>query len=108
MSSESFWLPPQVSTIAGDIDSLFYFILWWSVVFFIGVVAATAFFCWRYRRTHEGEYPPVVKESKFLEALWVVGPTILVIVVFYGGFQTFVDANVTPPNPYQIQVTGQQ
>ena len=108
MQSGSFWLPPQVSTIAGDVDSLFYFILWWSVVFFIGVVAATAFFIWRYRRTHGGEYPPVVKESKFLEALWVVGPTILVVVVFYGGFRTFVDAKVTPPNPYQIQVTGQQ
>jgi hypothetical protein len=30
----TFWLPPQASTLAADIDTTFYFIYWTSVVFF--------------------------------------------------------------------------
>jgi cytochrome c oxidase subunit 2 len=108
MNNGSFWLPPPVSTVASDVDSLFYFILWWSVVFFIGVVGAMLFFAIRYRRTDRDEYPPVVRESRWLEALWVIGPTILVVIVFYSGFASFVRLNTPPPDAYQIQVTGQQ
>lgn len=108
MNNGSFWLPPPISTVASDVDSLFYFVLWWSVVLFIGVVGALAFFSWKYRRSQREEYPPKVKDSVWLEALWILAPTVLVIFVFYSGFTSFIKLTSPPPDAYTIQVEGRQ
>ena len=51
------WLPEQASTVAGDVDALFYFIYWVSVVLFIGVMGAMVYFAYRYRRRSEADRP---------------------------------------------------
>ena len=44
------FLPPGRSTIAGDVDALFNFILIISVVFFALIMGMVTFFAVRYRR----------------------------------------------------------
>ena len=34
----SFWLPDGASTLSSEIDSLFYFVTWASIILFAGVV----------------------------------------------------------------------
>lgn len=102
------WLPDGASTLAPEIDGLFYFVLWASVVLFVGVVAAMTYFAYRYRRRSAADRPQPVLENKFVEISWVVIPTILVLVVFVWGFQSFIKLNVAPPNAYEIQVRGKQ
>ena len=34
------WLPENASTFGGDVDALFYFVYWVSVVFFVLVIGA--------------------------------------------------------------------
>lgn len=98
------WLPEAGSTLAGEIDSLFYFVYWLSVIFFVGVVATMAYFAVKYRRRSAEDRPAPVHESKIVETAWIVIPTILVLIVFTWGFKAFLKLNVAPPNAYQIQV----
>ncbi len=98
------WLPENASTYAGDVDALFYFIYWVSVVLFILVIGAMVYFAYKYRRRSEADRPQPIKESKLVEASWVVVPTILVAIVFTWGFQVFIKMGVAPPNAYEITV----
>lgn len=102
------WLPEQASTIASELDSLFYFVYWASVVLFVGVVAAMLYLAVKYRRESPEDRPSLVEESKLIEISWVVVPAILVLVVFTWGFQTFIKMGVAPSNSYEITVRGQQ
>ncbi|NBC17944.1 MAG: cytochrome c oxidase subunit II [Bacteroidetes bacterium] len=102
------WLPEAGSALAGEIDALFYFVYWVSVVIFVGVVAAMVYFTWKYRRRSAAERPEPVHESKLLEMTWIVVPTILVLIVFTWGFRLYLDLGVAPPDAYEIRVTGKK
>ena len=102
------WLPEPGSTFAGDVDGLFYFTYWVSVVIFVLVVAAMAYFVYKYRRRSAMERPEPVHESKLLEATWIVVPTILTLIVFTWGFRVYLKLGVAPPDAYEIQVVGQK
>lgn len=104
MDRGTFWLPPQLSTTAGEVDALFYFIYWASVVFAIGVGVATVYLAWKYRRTHAAHRGERVKENAVLETTWIVIPTLLVLVVFFWGFKAYVDHVVAPADSYEINV----
>lgn len=100
----SFWLPEGTSTLAPEIDSLFYFVTWASAILFVGVMAAMIYFAYRYRRRNELEVPAPVEPSKIVEITWIVVPTILVLIVFNWGFKVFIKQGVAPPDAYDIQV----
>jgi cytochrome c oxidase subunit 2 len=102
----SFWLPEGASTLAAEIDSLFYFVTWASAILFVGVVAAMAYLAMRYRRRDVALVPEPVEPNKFIEITWIVLPTILVLIVFNWGFKLFIDLSVAPPDSYEVQVRG--
>lgn len=104
----SVWLPDAMSTVASDVDALFWFVFWTSTVMFAMVVAAKFYFMFKYKRQNETDVPEPVHESKVLEAVWIVVPTILVLVVFTWGFDVFVKMNSAPPDAYEINVRAQQ
>ena len=104
----SIWLPEAASTIAGDVDFLFNFILITSVLLFVGVVAFMGFYAWRYRRKSPNDRPVPVKENKLIEASWIIFPTILVTVVFVWGFKLFLEMGIAPPNSYEVNVTARK
>ncbi len=102
------WLPEAASTIAPEVDALFYFVYWTSTVIFIGVVAAIVYFAFRYRRKDAAFVPPRVKENHLVETISIVIPTILVLIVFTWGFKVFVKLYAAPPDSYEITVRAKQ
>ena len=42
-------LPPQGSAFAGEVDTLYMFLFWLSVVLFLGIAVPAIYFAWRYR-----------------------------------------------------------
>lgn len=100
------WLPVDASTMAGDIDSLFYFTYWVSIIIFVAVIAAIVYFVVKYRRKHANERTERVQENHLLELTWIVVPTILTMVVFTWGFQAFLKMSIAPPDTYDINVRG--
>lgn len=108
MLAQTVWLPEQVSTLAPEIDRLFYFVHWVSVIIFIGVVSTMVYFVFKYRRRSPEERPETVRESKWVEISWIVVPTLLVLIVFNWGFQSFLRIGTAPPDSYQINVIGKK
>lgn len=104
----SLWLPPEMSTTAGEVDAVFNFILWTGSLLTLFVTAAMVYFIWKYRRTASTDVPSPVRESKLLELSWITIPTILVLVVFFWGFRAYVSTTIPPADAYEVKVEGQK
>jgi cytochrome c oxidase subunit II len=106
----SLFMPPQASTLAAGQDSLFYFIYYLCLLFFVGIVGAMILFVVKGRYKNDGS---VVKTSAnkgnhTLEVLWSVIPGILMIVIFGWGFKDWVKGVVPPANSLEVRVIGQK
>ncbi len=104
----SFWLPPQASAQAGDVDSVFYYIFYISLFFFLLIVGLMVLFIVRYRRRADREPGPSRSHNLRLELTWTIIPVLIVISIFYLGFRGFLDLATPPRDAYEIQVTGQK
>jgi cytochrome c oxidase subunit 2 len=104
----SFWMPPQISTVAHGVDWLFHFILAISVFFFLLIVVLMVFFIIKYRRREGQEAASSPSHNTALEVTWTVIPVILVIVIFIVGFKGFLNMATPPANAYEITVEGQK
>lgn len=102
------FFPGQSSTIASEVDSLFYFILYLSIFFFILVTGGSFYFAWRYRKKGKDTFTENISHNTGLEIFWTVVPTILVFIIFVWGFKTYLKENVLPENAIEIKVTAQQ
>lgn len=102
-------MPQGASTIAGEVDALFYFIFWASVFFFLLVIGLSVYFILKYRRRegHEEATSHVDYNIK-LEIIWTVIPIILVVIVFFWGFKTYMKMQIVPKDAIEIKVTGRQ
>jgi cytochrome c oxidase subunit 2 len=102
-------LPPQASTVAGNVDALYHFIAALSTFFFVLIVLLTVAFVIRYRhRPGEKRALSQNQGSHALELAWSVIPGILLVVIFAWGFSTFV-AQAVPPDPaLDVRVTAQK
>jgi len=106
--SGSLHMPPANSTIASEVDALFYFIFYTAIVLFVLVMSLTTFFIIKYRRKGERELTSGVDHNLKLEILWTVIPTILVIIVFVWGFKTYLRMNISPKDAIEIKATAQK
>ncbi len=104
----SLLLPVAGSTYARQVDDLFFFITFLSAFFFLVVTGLLAVFIVRYRRRRPDEVTPRITENFRLEIVWTVVPLLLVMVVFFWGFHSFMMASVAPADSLEIQVTAKR
>jgi cytochrome c oxidase subunit 2 len=104
----SFWMPPQVSTVAQSVDWLFNFILAISVFFFILIVVVMVVFVLKYRRREGQNAESSPSHNLPLELTWTAIPVVLVIIIFFFGFRGFLDMATPPANSYEILVDAQK
>ncbi len=105
----NFLLPPDASTIAGEIDWLTWFITWVSVIFGVGVIVITFLIAFRFR--HKKGVNDIGKgptHSTLLEITWSVIPGIIVLLIAIWGFQGYAKYSIMPKEvaPLEIQVEG--
>ncbi|MBC8042795.1 MAG: cytochrome c oxidase subunit II [Rhizobacter sp.] len=102
------FMPPQASTSAADVDGLFYFIYYASILFFLLVVGVSGYFAYVYRRQGAPKFTSGIAHNVQLEFTWTVIPTMLVFLVFVWGFGSYLNNSVAPKDALQIKVTGQK
>lgn len=101
-----YMLPPARSTMAGEIDGLFYFINVTSFILLAGITIAFIFFSWKYRRRSDDDVTPVITHNSKLEITWSVIPLILVLIVFGWAFTGYMNVTTPPDDAYEIRVVG--
>ena len=100
--------PEQASTVAGQVDALFLFLVAVSV-FFAGLIFALIFlFVLKYRRRTEEERPRPIHGSIPLELLWTVVPLGITVVIFLWGASLYFTMSRAPAAAMEVYVVGKQ
>jgi cytochrome c oxidase subunit II len=103
----SFWMPPQGSDMAGDVDWLFFFIFYICLFFFLLILVLLVTFAWKYRYREGAPMLDAPKHNTAAELTWTFIPTLIVIVIFFYGFKGYLRLAVPPPDAYEVDVQAQ-
>lgn len=104
----SFWLPVAASETARDVDAMFNFIMWTSYIFTAIIGGLMVLFCIQYRRRPGVRADQSITHNTPIEIIWSVLPTILVAIMFWGGYTTFLDMRTSPPDAMVVKVNASQ
>lgn len=108
MSSTLPLFPPSASTVASDVDLLYFFILGVSTFFAVGVSIAVLLFTVKYHRRRPADVGADIHGSLTLELIWTGIPFVLAMVMFVWGAQVFFTLSKPPADAMDLFVTGKQ
>jgi len=100
--------PEQASSVAGEVDALFLFILAVTGLFAIGIWIALFYFAIRYRRRSEDDRPAEIHGSLVLELTWTIIPFLLMSAMFVWGAKVFFHLNRPPDDAMTVSVVGKR
>lgn len=102
------FFPEQASTVAGEVDALYFFLLALSAFFALAVAAMVVYFAVKYRRRHEDEIPIQIDGHDLLELTWSIIPLFLAMGTFVWASKVFFTISRPPDNAVQMYVVGKQ
>lgn len=109
-SALPFWLrlPENVSTYGGQIDGLFYLILWITGIIFVAVEALLLFFLFRYRH-REGRAAKYTHGSNRLEVVWTIVPAIICVVLAMMSRRSWAEIKQSmPQGAMNVEIVAEQ
>jgi cytochrome c oxidase subunit 2 len=108
------FFPEQASTMAGQVDGLFFFLLGVTAFFSLLIAGLIVTFMIRFRR-RPGTWPSERSEpthslegSFFLEMFWSVVPFLITMVAFFWSARIYADLYLPPEQALQVNVVGKQ
>ena len=98
--------PQPLITTTESVDTAFYVIFGISGVSLLGVTIAMVYFAWRYNRKR---YPVPLSQKDhnvWLEITWTVIPTILVMIMFWYGWEGYLSLRRIPDNALPVTASA--
>ncbi|QDV08247.1 Cytochrome c oxidase subunit 2 precursor [Planctomycetes bacterium Poly30] len=108
LEGNPFWTAKRASETAKDVDAMFDFIMWTSYIFTALIGVLMVVFCIKYRRKPGVRADQSITHNTPIEIIWSVIPTILVGIMFWGGYTTFLDMRTPPPDAMTVKVNAYQ
>lgn len=104
----TWWLPPNVSTLGGEIDKLFYIILVITGIIFFGVQGTLLCFIFKYRQRPDSK-PLYTHGNQRLEIIWTIIPAVILVflTIFSQKLWSEIKSNV-PQGAYPIEIQAEQ
>lgn len=104
--SWKWWLPPHYSSYGGEVDTLFHWIFWITMVTFVGVELVMLWFCFKYRR-NPARKTIYSKGSHTLEVAWTIIPAVILVGLGVASTKTWAKIkNPSDPSyPTEFQTT---
>ncbi len=100
--------PQQASSLAGEVDMLYFAWLAVSAVFGTLITVLVLYFMGRYRRRSPDERGKPEKASMLLEIVWSAIPLVIALGMFVWGTKVFFDYARPPGDAVEYFVTGKQ
>ena len=99
--------PEQASTVAGQVDALYIFLVCLTIFFTTLVAGLMVFFSIKYRKS---KYPIAtqIEGSVPLEILWTIIPTGIALFIYVWGAVLYFNLNRPPRNAMEVYVVGKQ
>src|ERR1700704_1221290 len=89
--------PEQASSIAGQVDALYFFLIAISVFFSILIAGLVIYFAIKYRRKSDADpVPKAATGGVALEITWSVIPLGIAMMIFFWGASLFFSVNRPP------------
>ncbi len=107
-ASSSTFMPPAATEIASDVDSIYSFLLWSSLLFFILLIGGMIAFVIMYRRRTATDKTPYITHNHTLEFLWSFIPFCIFIFCFAWGWIVFHKMRSMPENGLEIHVVAKK
>lgn len=109
--SDSFWLPIDASVTSRNVDWVWDFLIWMSVLTTLAIFVAMFHFVTKYKaksRAANEHAEPSAEHNTTLEIAWSVLPLFVCIALFVWGFKGFVDLRTPPKDAMELHATGQK
>lgn len=100
--------PEQASTVAPQVDAVFFYLLSVSGFFSLLIATLVIVFAVKYRRRSPDQFPRPVHGSLRLEVVWIVVPFVLVLIMFVWGTSTYFVMARPPDDALEVYVVGRQ
>src|SRR5258708_4736065 len=101
--------PEQASSLASQVDALYFFLIGISVFFSLLIAGLVIVFAVKYRRRSDAEPPPApAHEGAALEIVWSVIPLGISMIIFFWGASLYFKIERPPNDAQDIQVVAKQ
>jgi cytochrome c oxidase subunit 2 len=100
--------PQQASTVAGQIDGVFLFVLGVTLFFTVLIATLIIYFAVRYRRRSEEDFPRPIIGSTALEAVWTAVPFGIAMIIFFWATSVYFQVVRPPDDCLEVYVVGRQ
>src|SRR3954462_5074560 len=100
--------PEGASTMAGRVDSLYFFLLAVTAFFSLLIAGLIVYFAVKYRRRSPREIGQKIPTNYTLEITWTVIPLAITMVMFVWGAKIFFAMSRPPDETLNIYVVGKQ
>lgn len=100
--------PDQASTLAGQVDGLYIFLICVSAFFALLIAFLVIYFAIKYRRRSESERPGPTHQSLVLELTWTIIPFLIAMSVFVWGSTVYFNINRPPKGAMDVYGVGKQ
>jgi len=100
--------PTQASSMAGQVDALYFYLVAVSAFFSLLIALLVIVFAIRYRRRSESELPAGIEGSLVLELAWTLIPLLISMTFFGWGAKLYFTMNRPPNDAMQIYIVGKQ
>lgn len=100
--------PEQASSLAGDVDALYFFLIAVSGFFAVLISIAIIIFAVKYRRRKDDEVGAAIHGSTALEVAWSVVPLVIVLFIFGWSASVYLAISRPPRGAMDIYVVGKQ
>jgi heme/copper-type cytochrome/quinol oxidase subunit 2 len=106
------WLPPDRSTHGHQIDSLFYWIFWITMITFIGVELLLVWFLIKYRHRPDRKKGIFTHGNTRLEMAWTLAPALILALLALGSKKVWDNYRYSPtlddPDRAKVLVIGER
>ena len=98
------------SSQAGRVDAVFLMILVIGVFFFFLTQGILIYFAVKYRRRlpDRDNVTPAITGNPLLEFLWILIPSLVVVVIFYYGWRVYTDLRIPTAGATEVHVNARQ
>jgi cytochrome c oxidase subunit 2 len=108
MRSDFLLFPEQASTVAAQVDALYYFLVAVSAFFTLLIFLLVLYFAVKYRRRSELERPRPILGDLRLELVWTIIPLGFTLIMFGWGASLYFNLSRPPADAITIYVVGKQ
>ena len=97
---------PALLTTTDAVDPVFKFIFGACILLLGGITATVLWFTYRYRRSRAPEPTSQVESNLWLEIVWTVLPSVLVMAMFYYGWAGYLTLRTVPKDALPVTATA--